>query len=501
VEARQVTAFTACGPVSGVQKDGMTIFRGIPFARPPVGELRFRPPERPASWEQVLDCSTSGPICPQIVAPNGGNPFDALKRSEKMDEDCLYLNVWTSGMRDERRPVMVWIHGGAFLFGSGSSFDGSAFAREDVVLVTMNYRLHALGFLYLDELFSEARGTGNLAILDQIAALSWVRDNIASFGGDPGRVTVFGASAGGLSIGTLMGTPAADGLFQRAILQSGACHFSPSTTAATRVARRVLEVLEVQPGDWRALQSVPVDRIAQAAIYVTAVELAAVMEDEGTALMCFGPVADGTTRPQAHWNLVQSGSARHVDVIVGTTTDEWSRFSVPPGIPDPPIEGALLETGRSVDEMLKVYESGRTDATLRDLKFAAMTDWFFRIPAVRLAEQQLAFSDRVWMYQFSWKSPVAGGAFGACHGLDVPFVFGNLGEAACVVGDNPPVGLSDAIRGAWIRFAADGDPNGGSVPDWPPYDLEDRPIMDFGDTVQVLYDTQPDERIFWEGIR
>jgi para-nitrobenzyl esterase len=223
VEARQVTAFTACGPVSGVQKDGMTIFRGIPFARPPVGELRFRPPERPASWEQVLDCSTSGPICPQIVAPNGGNPFDALKRSEKMDEDCLYLNVWTSGMRDERRPVMVWIHGGAFLFGSGSSFDGSAFAREDVVLVTMNYRLHALGFLYLDELFSEARGTGNLAILDQIAALSWVRDNIASFGGDPGRVTVFGASAGGLSIGTLMGTPAADGLFQRAILQSGAC--------------------------------------------------------------------------------------------------------------------------------------------------------------------------------------------------------------------------------------------------------------------------------------
>jgi para-nitrobenzyl esterase len=228
---------TTGGPVQGREKDGIFDFRGIPYAAPPVGELRFRPPQPVEPWADVRDVTRFGPMAPQnqgaMEAMFGAPP-------RPMDEDCLTLNVWTPGCDDAKRPVMVWIHGGAFLYGTGATpwYDGRTFARNDVVLVTINYRLGALGFLHVD-------GQGNNGILDQVAALEWVRDNIAAFGGDPGNVTAFGESAGAMSVGTLLGLPAAKGLFVKAIPESGAAH-SARSTPRPRSSRRA------STGDWRS---------------------------------------------------------------------------------------------------------------------------------------------------------------------------------------------------------------------------------------------------------
>ncbi len=253
------TATTVAGKVRGEAIPAGVAFRGIPFAEPPIGTRRFLPPDTCIAWDGVRDCTAFGPICPQVQhAEEAGGIFTALG-IEPTDEDCLFLNVWTPAVDHGLRPTMVWVHGGSLTSGSGSSwlYDGASFARDGVVMVSLNYRLHAFGFLYLHELFDEAEGTGNLGILDQIAALEWVRGNIAEFGGDPDNVTIFGESAGGMSVGTLMGTPAASGLFRRAIAQSGAAQHNISPSAAGRVTQRVLELLEVTPGDWDALRAAP----------------------------------------------------------------------------------------------------------------------------------------------------------------------------------------------------------------------------------------------------
>ncbi len=256
---------TVAGKVRGETIPNGVAFRGIPFAEPPIGTRRFLPPAPHVPWDGVKDCTVFGPICPQVQHAETGGVLTALGRLEPTDEDCLFLNVWTPAIDYGRRPTMVWIHGGAYVTGSGSSelYDGASFARDGVVMVSLNYRLHAFGFLYLDELFDGAEGTGNLGILDQIAALEWVRGNIAEFGGDPDNVTIFGESAGGMSVGTLMGTPAASGLFRRAIAKSGAAQHNISPSAAGRVTQRVLELLEVTPEDWDALRAVPVKRLVE----------------------------------------------------------------------------------------------------------------------------------------------------------------------------------------------------------------------------------------------
>src|SRR3954469_2574421 len=246
---------TVNGTLQGKVREGVHVFRGIPYASPPVGPLRFKAPQPATACSGVRDATAFGPVACQLASPLEGM---LAQQQQEMSEDCLTLNVWTPGADNGRRPVMVWIHGGAFVTGSGSTpwYRGDSFARtHDVVLVTINYRLGALGFAHLAEaLGDDYAGSGNNGILDQVAALGWVRDNIALFGGDPANVTIFGESAGGMSVGTLLGTPAAGGLFQRAIPQSGARHHTLTPDAAGRVARRVLELLEVAPGDWDALQ-------------------------------------------------------------------------------------------------------------------------------------------------------------------------------------------------------------------------------------------------------
>jgi para-nitrobenzyl esterase len=431
-----------------------------------------------------------------------GGVLAALGSLEPTDEDSLFVNVWTPAVDDAHRPTMVWIHGGAFTGGSGSSaiYDGRSFIRDDVVLVTVNYRLHALGFLYLDELFDGAEGTGNLGILDQVAALEWVQDNVAAFGGDPDNVTIFGESAGGMSVGTLLGTPRASGLFGRAICMSGAGHHNLSAPTATRVAKRVLERLDVRPGDWDALRAVPVAKVVKVSAQVGQAEARGLLGDEAPKMMGFQPVVDGVVRSQRPVDLVAAGSAAGVDLLIGTCADEWRLFvwGLPKEfqdmLPENDIGPYFAPAGRTADEVLKVYGSTRPDAGRKDLLAAVETDQMFTMPAIRFAEAQLGHHPNVWMYRFSWPSPVLDGALGACHALELPFVFEMLDQSADFVGTSPPLDLAADMHGAWVRFAATGDPA------WPRYETGRRPVMDFNTTRQVVEDPHAEERRLWDGL-
>ena len=505
----ELQATTTAGLVQGEATPEGVVFRGIPFAAPPVGDLRHAPPAPAEAWEGVRDCTAFGPVCPQVQLGDLGGVLAALGSGEPMDEDCLFLNVWTPSVEpDAKRPTMVFIHGGAFRGGSGSTplYDGAAFARDGVVLVTLNYRLHALGFLYLDELFEGASGTGNLGILDQIAALRWVRDNIAAFGGDPDNVTIFGESAGAMSVGTLLGTPAADGLYRRAILQSGAARHNLRPDTATRVARRTLELLGVEPGDWPALRAVPADVIVGAATQVGMLEAGAVLGDELALRMPYMPVVDGVTRDRLPVEAVADGAAREVDLLVGTNAEEWRLFIW--GLPEP-MRAAIgapdpspwfATSGRAVDDVVKTYAEARPQAEEIDVLCAIESDQIFGVPAVRLAEAQLPHNPNVWSYRFSWRTPVLEGTLGACHALELPFVFETFECSRELVGDEAPVELAREMHGAWVRFAASGDPNGGALPEWPAYDTERRAVMDLGASPSVVEDPDAAERQLWDGI-
>jgi para-nitrobenzyl esterase len=498
----EIVATTAAGRVRGERIDEGVVFRGVPYAEPPVGNRRHRPPAPPERWDGTRECTSFGPICPQVQLGEIGGVLAALGSGEPMDEDSLFVNVWTPAIDDARRPTMVWIHGGAFTGGSGSSpiYDGRSFMRDGIVMVSINYRLHALGFLYLDELFDGAEGTGNLGILDQIAGLEWVRDNVAAFGGDPDNVTIFGESAGGMSVGTLLGTPKAAGLFGRAICMSGAGHHNLSAPTATRVAKRVLEALEVQPGDWDALRAVPVDKIVKVAAQIGQLGSVSLLGDDVRTKMSFQPVVDDVVRPKRPVDQVEAGSAADVDLLVGTCADEWRLFvwGLPQEfrdlMPDPDIAPYFAPAGRTADEVLKVYGSTRPGADRKDLLAAVETDQMFTLPAVRMAEAQLGHQPNVWMYRFSWPSPVLNGALGACHALELPFVFEMLEQSADFVGADPPRDLAADIHGAWVRFAATGDPG------WPRYETGRRPVMDFNTTRQIVEDPNAEERRLWDGL-
>ena len=514
--ARRVTSGTSTdlatstthGRVLGATHRGGARFLGIPFAAAPTGALRFRPPQPAVPWDGVRPCLEPGPVCPQMTVPEEFMPMpDFTGRGLPMSEDCLSLNVYTPAADDGRRPVVVWIHGGAFVAGSGAAptYDGSSFARDGVVFVSINYRLHALGFLYLDELFGIA-GSGNAGVLDQIAALEWVRDNIAAFGGDPDNVTVMGESAGAISVGTLLALPAARGLFRRAVLQSGAAQHNLSSTSAERVAVRVLERLGVRPGDADALATISADALWMVAQQVGFMEMEELLRDEHAGVRtAFAPVIDGVLLPQRAIEGIAAGSSDGVDVLIGTCADEYRVFYW--GLPEPmrSMAGApdpatyFRGSSREVDEVLRTYAAGRPGADSLDLALAVASDAMFGIPGVRLAEAKAARGDRVWMQELAWPTPVLGGSLGACHALDLPFLFDDLAYPS-FLGDAPPQAVADDLHGACVRFIADGDPNGGRLPQWPGYDERTRAVMTYDLEPTLLADPRRDERLAWDGV-
>jgi para-nitrobenzyl esterase len=341
-------------------------------------------------------------------------------------------------------------------------------------------------------------GTGNLILLDQVAALRWIQANIGRFGGDPDNVTVFGESHGGRSATALMVSPSAAGLMRRAIPMSLPRRGVGTAADARRRAERLLAMLDVRPGDWDTLGAVSADRLLEAAWRV-------------------GPgdqvIVDGTVLTGNPIDLVAEGAAAGVDLLTGCTADE-ARYTMFPGDELGPLSldrtdrdqvrhdiGAwFAPTGLSVDNVLATYALERQGATELDLLAAVSTD-HFRIASMRLAEAQLAHRDRVWIYRFSWKSPIRGGILGAFHWMDTAFAFDILDERRKLVGSSPPHELARDYHGAFVRFAATGDPNGGGLPNWPGYETDRRPVMDFDTPCRLVLDPDPEERRIWEGAR
>ncbi|TCC34306.1 carboxylesterase/lipase family protein [Kribbella speibonae] len=481
-------ASTQYGPVLGTGDDVLS-FKGIPYAAPPVGPNRFQPPRPPEPWTSPRDARHYGATAPQTGTE--GAMAELIPRTIIPGDDYLNLNVWTPGLTGQA-PVMVFIHGGSFTSGSGALavYDGTRFARDGVVLVTINYRLGADGFLWFGD------GTPNLGLLDQIAALTWVRDNIAGFGGDPGNVTVFGESAGAMSVCTLLAMPAAEGLFHRAIAESGAAHNTISPSSARLVGARLAAALGTAPTR-EAIADVPVPRLLAAADklsqQVAAKPRRKLWGDVARTLLPFSPVVDGDVLPGAPLDRIRSGAGADVDLMIGTNSEEARLFLVPTGVAakmNTPFlyAAAALRFGLPVSGVRR-YRANRPGATAGDVLAAVMTDSYYRIPAIRLAEAHPG----TYMYEFAWRSPACAGQLGACHGLELAFVFDNLDEpsAAGMLGPAPPQHLADLLHKTWLTFATTGTPG------WPPYTPPHRTSRHFNTASGTTTNHHPDERLTW----
>lgn len=493
---------TKQGSVSGIERFGALNFRGIPFAAPPVGTLRWNPPAPPLEWDGVRDGSNFGAVCPQN--PGRAEIFERREGSgHPQSEDCLTLNVWTPDLGSSGLPVAVWIHGGAFNSGSGRIpwYHGHNFARDGVVCVSVNYRVSALAFLYLDELFPDLHGTGTLGIQDQVAALRWVQDNITSFGGDPDNVTIFGESAGGGSVGTLLAFPSARGLFHKAIPQSGASHWSHTPEIGTRVARRFISDVVVEPGDTEALLALPIERILEAVGAFGEILVSGYTElfggDFAGAAMPFQPVADGETLPQRPIDALRTGAAKDIPVLVGTTRDEWKLWAGMgvTGGQTRLLDNLCRQAGRSADDLIAAYDEA-IEGPEAEARAALITDRTFRVPAIRLAEAQTASGAPTWMYRFDWPTPAFGGRLGACHAIEIPFVFDNLAApgADAFLGGAAPQKLATEVHSAWVSFMTSGRPG------WDRYDTDRRATMVFHDGSKVVDDPDGNTRVLWDGL-
>ncbi|MFI8354866.1 carboxylesterase/lipase family protein [Streptomyces cyaneofuscatus] len=486
VEAR---ARTVQGTVRGAVERGVAVFRGIPYAAAPVGARRFRAPEPPEPWEGVRDALAFGPTAPKRpYAP----PLDRLLPDPAVaGEEWLNLNVWTPSTEETGRaegaeglPVLVWIHGGSLLHGSSAVpvYDGWAFARDGVVLVSVNYRLGVEGF----GLFPDA--PANRGLLDQLAALEWVRDNIAAFGGDPDRVTVAGESAGAVSIGALLATDRAAGLFRRAVLQSGApAALTPDAARGTTelIARRL---------------GVPATAAAFAAVDPEALLTAQTEVTSGgnplTGRNSFQLVVDGELLTQDPVEALRTGSAAAgVGLLLGTNTEEYRLWFVPGGLTERisrlKLRLALLKF-RVPNATARTYRANRPDATPGELLGALATDLLLRVPLNRLADARAGAPASTYVYEFGWPSPVQ--RLGACHALELGFVFDTLAhpDTMALTGPDAPQELADAMHRAWVAFATRGDPG------WPSWDAS-RPVRFFGqDGPALVLAPRDDELRSWE---
>jgi len=481
-------------------------FRGIPYARPPVGGLRFCAPRPEEPWAGLRLAREFGPSAPQrpLALPLPGMDVGPC------DEDCLFLNVITPACDAGRRPVLVWIHGGGFVIGSGAQalYDGAALARRgDVVVVTINYRLGPLGFLYLADLCPDLDGSvGNAGLRDQAAALAWVKEHAAAFGGDPEAVCIFGESAGGMSVATLLGMPATRGLFHRAIAQSGAAHNVHGRETATRVAEGFLGELGLpRERAGTALRELPPDKLLDLH-QQTVLRLGS-----SSGLLAFQPVVDGDSLPEPPLEALRGGASAAVDLLIGTTRDEWRLFQfLDPGLAKLELPGlverlAAQVPGANAAALVEVYRLARPAARPHDQLFAIETDRVFRIPAIRVAEARHPHPTATFAYRFDWESPALGGALGACHAVEIPFVFGALGSpgADFFAGRGPEAErLCARTMDAWIAFARGGDPSHAELPGgrWPRYDLERRSTLVFGRECDVELDPGSAERRAWDGI-
>jgi len=489
-----VTAETAYGKVRGVETNGIKVFKGIPYGASTAGKNRFMPPVAPAKWSGVRDAQQYGPTAPQSATV----PAD-------QGEDCLVLNVWTPAIKDGRkRPVMFWCHGGGFASGSGSSpgQDGTNLARRgDVVVVTINHRLNVLGFTYLAALGGpDFEQSGDAGMLDIVAALKWVRENVEQFGGDPNTVMIFGQSGGGRKVGTLLGMPSAKGLFHRACIESGATITLVEREQATRVAERLASKLQLGRNEVREMQKMPVGKIMAAYFDV--------VKDMGGAdqmTQGFSPTVNGTTVPQHPFYPVASDLSANVPLMLGHTRTEMTLQS--------PVDTfALNEEGmrsrvRAIvgdkgGSVIDLYRRLNPGASPSDIYFLIASDYRYGAPVMKIAERRAALNKApVYLYYFRWETPVQGGRLKSPHTIEIPFAFDNVKVSASLTGGGPEaMALADKVSDAWIAFARAGDPNTPKLPRWPRFNAAERPTMVFNNVSRVVNDPIREQRLTMFGV-
>ncbi|MEW5688137.1 MAG: carboxylesterase family protein [Pseudomonadota bacterium] len=483
---------TAQGRVRGREVDGIRVFKGLRYGASTGGENRFRPPQPPPRWTGVLDAIDYGDQAPQPRGP--------LAAAGAMSEDCLRINVWTPGLDGARRPVMVWFHGGGFEAGSGSSplYDGARLSRRgDVVVATINHRLNVFGHCRLDAAWGERFAqSGNVGYLDLVAALTWVRENIAAFGGDPGNVMIFGQSGGGRKVSLCYAGAPAEGLFHKGAIQSGSHLRIQTEDQATALTGELLKTLGLPRGDAARLQAVPMDALIAAASKVN------------TAMNYrFSPVLDGATFKEHPFLPKAPARSRHLPLMVGfNRTELTSQMGRIPGIFELDEAGMVqrLKTfipEADIPEAVATFRRSRPQANPSETFFTISSARGYGLDSILLAEQRVKLAAApTYAYRLMWRSPVEGGRRVTQHSLDLPFVFDNVADARGQAMAGPETdetrAMARAMAESWIAFARKGDPNNPAIPAWRPYDLTRRATMMFDVPSRAVEDPFPEERKF-----
>ena len=506
---------TASGSVQGSIVEEVLAFKTIPYAASAAGANRFLPPQPLAPWSGVRDCSEFAGHAPQAGLRPPTRPeledFSGPPDTSPETEDCLTLNVWTPGCDPAaRRPVMVWLHGGAFAYGNANAprLRGSRLAaRNDVVVVCVNHRLNIFGHLDLSAFGGEPfRLSGNAGTLDMVAALEWVRDHIAAFGGDPAKVTIFGESGGGAKVSTLLSMPRAKGLFHRAIIQSGAAVRLRTKDRALALTECVLRHLGSAAATTASLQAVAV------ADLLAAVEPAQkALGPSPTPLFDrypFGPVVDGDVLPAQPFDPVASEIMADIPLIIGDMKDETANFLA---VVDAVWDRSLTEAefrqrveavaGGNAGRAIALYERLYPELNPAERLIALTTDSNFRIRSLVLAQRRAALRrGPVWMYSFEWETPVLGGRLKAPHAMDVPFVFNTLDLTDATGSQRDAQALADTMSAVWTAFARNGRPDHASIPAWPTYDAQTRATLMLSKVCRVDNDPRDNARRLWQEI-
>jgi para-nitrobenzyl esterase len=478
---------TTAGKVRGVVNNGVHVFRGVPYGASTAGANRFMPPRKPEPWTGIRNAYENGHTAPQIMPAASAIGF-GLRSNSLQGEDCLVLNVFTPGVGaindGHKRPVMVWIHGGGYTYSSGTTLvaDGTNLARSgDATVVCLNHRLNIFGHLYLDEVGgAKYAGSGNLGMLDLVAALEWVRDNIAHFGGDPGNVTIFGQSGGGGKVSTLLAMPAAKGLFHKAIVESGSTLRQQTTEEAQKSTVKVLERLGLKPDQADTLQNLPVQKLLDAM---------------GTARL--GPVVDGKILPRNPFDPRAPDVSVDVPVIIGTAETEGTYFATPDilVLDEATMRSRLKQRLHDdSDRIIELFRKDRPNANPSEIYYTISA---FPTKANIQAERKAALGKApAYLYLINWRTPVQDGTRFSPHCLELPFVFNNVWHMPELVGAGPEIQpLANKVSGAWLAFARTGNPNHAGIPRWPAYDATSRSTMLINNEWKAIDDPHREERL------